>query len=393
MSVARSRFGNEVARPRANLLALATLDPVRSPGGNLRPIAPSSNPEAGIALFVVLVLLLIMLVLVGDLAITVHLCLRRARLEVAITQADEAARGAIERAKLVLMLDARTGGALDGLDDLWNQPAQCSYVLGEAQITVETVDENRKLNVYQLTGGTAQERGAALQRLVSVIQAARADTAHPTSSTLAQQTGESVRDYLRKRATRKGGNEHVPLPPIVKNHLVAPFELTLEAIPPDLYYDGTEGTEVLPGVERYLTSWGNAQVNLNTVDSKVLQAYFPGQESVGRRLLSARDRYRPVPLQDMAKSGSAQFRGFTSLEALKREGLLTGRLYETLNHFFTFASNYFSVTVTARVGSVSRTHRALVLRSSEGIRQLLYQVRESSEVVPSPPPGISWRGS
>ena len=350
-------------------------------GGHAR-----DGPEAGIALFVVLVLLLIMLVLVGDLAITARLCLRRARLEVAVTQADEAARGAMERAKLILMLDRRAGGALDGLDDLWNSPQERSYALGEAQVTVETVDENRKLNVYQLTGGTDQEKVAALERLIRIIQAAREDTTHPTSRARAQQTGEAVRDYLRKRTTRKGGNEYVPLPPIVKNHLVAPFELTLEAIPPELYFDETEGGEVLPGVERYVTSWGNAQVNLNTVDQKVLQAYFPGQESVSRRLLSARNRYRTMPARpDTAQRGPSQFRGFTSLEGIKLEGLLTGRLYETLNHFFTFESNYFTVTITATVGSVSRTHRAVVLRSSEGIRQLLYQVREAFELVPTEP--------
>ena len=140
--------------------------------------SPSVDPEGGFALLVVLILLLLMIVLVGDLVFSAQMDLRRARLESAVAQADAAAEGALERTKLLLALDGRQSGP-DGLHDVWNAPSERHYRLGEAQITVEVVDENRKFNVYQLEGGTAADHRAAVDRFVRVLVASREDTSFP----------------------------------------------------------------------------------------------------------------------------------------------------------------------------------------------------------------------
>ena len=304
----------------------------------------------------------------GELAFSAKMELRRARNELALAQADEAARGALVRAKAVLALDQRIGGELDGLGDVWNAPRERRYTIGAAEVRVEIVDENRKFNVYQLTGGAPEDKGRARARLASVIVAARAQSSRPISSSEALRMAEATEQYLHRRTANQGAC--AKLPRTKMNRVLGPFELCGPAFRPALFYDERLPEETLPGLERYRTTWGNAQGNLNTVEEQVLRAYFPGEESLALRLLKGREEFRPLlrTADSAVRPPTAKYQGHTAVENLAKEQRLPAASYASVAHFFTLRSNYFSVSASASVQGFTRTRRAVFLRTKEATR-------------------------
>ncbi|HTZ40427.1 MAG TPA: type II secretion system minor pseudopilin GspK [Syntrophales bacterium] len=120
--------------------------------------------------------------------------------------------------------------------------------------------------------------------------------------------------------------------------------LLVRGVTRELFY----GTEDRPGLARFLTVYGEGQINLNTAPKEVLQALAP---AITEDMASRMDDYRKNPANSL--TDPSWYKKVTGMASTSIEGILTTK------------SNSFQIISTGHLGSMKRTIRGVVKRDSD----------------------------
>jgi general secretion pathway protein K len=180
-------------------------------------------------------------------------------------QADEYAQAGVDWARGVLAEDARSGGAVDSLDEGWAQP-MAALPVERAVVSGDIADEQGKLNLNNLVAGgrRSDEDVAIFRRLLASLG-------------LAPDLADAVVDWIDKDSelTSGAGAEDayylsLPHPYRAANQPMAQVE--------ELYrvkgFDAATVAKLLPYVTA-LPAATRTPINANTASAQVLAAVLP----------------------------------------------------------------------------------------------------------------------
>ncbi len=249
--------------------------------------------------------------------------LRTARWAVDQLQVENEIDGQLERVLAVLREDAG-GERIDALaDPMFAHGSDSRFALErEVPSRVQVVDERSKLNLLALGRTEAPERQAILrERLVRLLVLARGATPTRLGEARARELVDGAATYLR--ALEEEQAREVLAPGL---HRPTPSLLALAKFNPAwaaLLHDRVEGGVMIPGLERYVTTYGDGRVNLNTADVLVLQALFPSDPALAERIVAR----RPALPRPGAGPTAPRARPFRDVEELRQlEGVNDERL-------------------------------------------------------------------
>lgn len=220
--------------------------------------------EAGIALVVTLLALVLVMALVWEIFHTGTRAAQSGAYGRDSIRAALLAEAGLQASKVILREDAKNND-FDSLDDVWSLP-QPPYELGGGAITLTIEDEERKINVNNLImaqGRAPNDQNVAVFRRLLEILAVDPSVA------------DAVLDWLdNEESPRVGGSESsyylsLPYPYKSKNDLfdtVAELRL-VRGVTPEVF------EKLLP----YVTVHSTGRVNINTAPKAVLMALSAGQ--------------------------------------------------------------------------------------------------------------------
>jgi type II secretory pathway component PulK len=356
-------------------------------------IRPSLPPRAerGIALLVVIMLGAILVPFAAEFAYQITL-----EAITADNVTDQLAiDNAIESQYQIVLARLRYDGQrneTDTYEDPWNDDQVRSRSDEDSGVRIEThvFDEQAKLNVRNLAQGSPERQEVWKARLIEVLKRFRQDTKWDVSSQ-AEEIANDVTRWLRGQANR--GNIPSPKtiddrPILVLEELVFVNEIFERE---QLLVDRREGSEVAPGLHRYLTVHGNGKINLNTADKLVLQAIFARDPEIADRIIERREgsaagEEEPPPDEEEGAEGP-QGDPFTDpnqvneVEGVTQPILVANKVIPAED--FDVRSNVFSMRIAAQSDASRRDELFIVERVPgsdpngpiEGFRHLLCQER------------------
>jgi hypothetical protein len=289
------------------------------------------DPERGVSLLIVLVVLFIIAVLMVDITLTATTARRSARNASAEFLMDAAIEGRFLVMTAQLTYDAAENKT-DSPDDRWGRPEFAEYkapektpeekdeaaetaqrVVGdsdEVSVTARCEAENAKFNINLLMHPDAKQREAARERFAVLLDRFREDTPLDISRTKADEIRDRVVEYLERAAPGEGEKGKFPVPKSGPWRLLTPDELrNVEGLEDSAHGLGADGVlydardpkqareydadpenakkpEICKGLLRYLTLWtGSAwigqpapdtwvAVNINLAEKPVLETLF-----------------------------------------------------------------------------------------------------------------------
>jgi hypothetical protein len=289
------------------------------------------DPERGVALLIVLVVLFIIAVLMVDITLTATTARRSAKNASSEFLMDAAIEGRFLVMAAQLTYDAAEN-KIDSPDDRWARPEYSEYtapektqeeideeaenpvhVVGdsdEVSVTGTCVPENAKFNLNLLMHPDAKQREAARDRLAVLIDRFREDTPLDISRTKADEIRDRIVEYLERAAPGEGETGKLPLAKAGPWRLLTPDELRcVEGLEDAAHGLGADGIlhdardpkaareyeldpenvkkpEVCKGLLRYLTLWSGSAwigqaapdtwlpVNVNFAEKPVLETLF-----------------------------------------------------------------------------------------------------------------------
>ncbi len=307
--------------------------------------------EAGIALVVTLLALVLVMALVWEIF---HTGTRAAR---SGAYGRDAIRAALlaeagVRASVVILREDAKDNDFDSLNDAWSLP-QPAYELGGGAITLAIEDEERKINVNSLVmpnGNAPNDQNVAVFRRLLEILAIDPSVA------------DAVLDWLdNDESPRVGGAESsyylsLPYPYKSKNDLfdtIAELRL-VRGVTPDVF------DKLLP----FVTVRSNGRVNINTAPKEVLMALSAGQ---GETSVGEIDEKTADALIDSRQS--KPFRSSATLKSdLANVSPVLGNIYGTIfRNLIEVGSANFHIRATGDVSGTVRTIDAVGNRSGNAI--------------------------
>ena len=316
----------------------------KSPG---LQILKARQRGSGIALILVVFLLALLIVIVSSFAYSVRVDHRLARNRADDLQVTEIAYAGLEVAKAMLRAD-QADNKHDWLGDNWAVPLVPVKIEG-ATLTVEIVDEDRKLNINDLV----PERTQMEKKKVSV-------------ETIRKPVGERIvraveilglnlnARQLLKELEEKINNEKTEALEEEKGLFIGrPFHsldelIELESVErADLYGEASDHD-----LEELLSIAGTGRVNLNTASRVILVALSENMTG---------------PIADAIIERREELEGFTSPNQLAEVSGISKELLIELRRLVKTTSSVFSVTIRVDHGEFRRTVRCLIQRGGARI--------------------------
>jgi len=302
----------------------------------------------GVALVVVLWVIVVLSLLIGGFAFTMHVETQVTSFSRKELKADALARSGIEVARLQLLEHAKTPAeaSFDALDQKWasNDEAYRDQLLGDGTFTVTVTDEQSRLPVNLLS----EEQLRRLMRLLD-LDMAEADTV--TDSILDWIDGN---DLHRINGAETDYYNTLPIPYHAKNAPLDRIEelLLIRGITPALYHSrpATAKHPARPGLKDLLTPFGaEPRINVNTAPPIVLQTMLNLDAPRVAALIEHRNGGDGI----LGTPDDQPFR--TVEEFLTQFGPADPELRKEWQAHVTVKSTHFRVTSTGSVGGVKRT--------------------------------------
>lgn len=346
------------------------------------------DPEAGMALLVVMMLASVIIPFAAEFAYQIHLESRTA-----YNVADQLAiDNAIESQYQVVIARLRhdgQGNQTDTYQDAWNDDDLKSRQDDDTQVSLSTTvqDEQGKFNLHMLAEASADRKPVWKARLVELIKRFRRDTKFDASSR-AEEIAEEISRWVNGETSRGA----VPKPSVSNSRAMLVLE-ELHFLSPifakeRLLEDVREGEEVGAGLHRYITVYGSGKINLNTASKVVLQAVFNKDPDIADRIMERRDgagTEEEVDVEDADASGSGN--PFTDpnqimeVEGVTQPLLLSNKVVPADD--FDVRSNFFGIRIAAQREQSRREEFFVVERVPgndpngpiDGFRHILCQER------------------
>jgi len=302
----------------------------------------------GVALVVVLWVIVVLSLLIGGFAFTMHVETQVTSFSRKELKADALARSGIEVARLQLLTHAKTPAETDfeALNQKWafNDDAYRDQPLGDGKFNITVTDEQSRLPINKLS----EEQLRRLAHLLD-LDMAEADT-----------VADSILDWIdRDDLHRINGAEtdyynELPIPYHAKNAPLDRIEelILIHGITPELYNAraATKKHPARPGLKDILTTVGaDARININTAPPIVLQAMLNVDAPHVAAIIESRNGSDGI----LGTKDDQPFR--TVEEFLAHFGPADPELRQQWQAHITVKSTHFRITATGEVGGVKRT--------------------------------------
>jgi general secretion pathway protein K len=300
--------------------------------------------DAGVALVLSLLMLVILVVLIGQMTLSGLHHRSAAENHVADLQNVYGTRTGYHRALLLLRQDAEDAPEVDGLHERWSQPLE--FELGRATVRVQVVDTARLINLSRLVNAKGEPDEVVVAQLRRLVRALR----HPP------ETADRIIDYVD--ADNRGEFEFR-----ARNERLHSLDelLRIEGLEPVLVYGGEHLGQTVKGLRDFLTLWPReakegdepAGINLNTASAEVLQSLSDGFDPA---LAEAVVTYRSRPGPD----GLPQ--AFQKPEDLKRVPGISDTLFQELQGRVGVSATTFEIRARSSVGNIEKSWLFVVER-------------------------------
>ena len=397
--------------------------------------ARSRPSERGVALILVLVVLPLVAIIMTQLNFETTIGTRLSSNALAAQQFKLAIRARLEQIRLRLARDLNDdnqgntegGGARDFYGDLWGPDTEGGMT--NLQVTrgdpdagddvtlyTQVTDEQGKFNLNLLLHTDPQRAARAMttfKNLLNFFRDERFDDLQPNEYDLdesqVKEVAEAVLRFLKGegRDERVQKSEKIPDPgPDLKqglftvDDLVFSHKLFVEKKLLTRFKDVGSG-QVLPGLDEFLTIYGDGKINANTAPVQVLRAMFTNEEDqkfVAEGLFHGRGGYLNTDEDQDAKREALEERrlddgttsnldeeqpaddtGYMNVNDLQRiEGFDAQAMRQNeidLGRDFTVRSNWYLVIITARRENFLRQHRCVFERHAKGCLTWSSEVR------------------
>jgi len=329
---------------------------------------PQSRPagERAVAMVLVLWVILVLSLLIGGFAFTMHVETQVASFRRKELKAEMLARSGVEVARMQLLL-AETGPdrkEYDARDQMWatNTDWYVEHELGEGKYSVTVIDEESKLPVQTLN----EEQW---ERLLTHLNVDPFD---------ADVIVDSILDWIdeddRHRLNGAEDDYYTTLAPPyrAKNGPLDRVDelLLVRGVTPALFYGqpaAKEDEAAQPGLAEFLTANSSGQVNVNTAGAVVLKAWF-GLDDVHVEAVVGRREGADNVLgteDDQPFTSAADFAAIAGSGNADRQGQITAAA--------TVKSSHFTIKSTGEVGGVKRTIIATVRRENNRTTPVLWR--------------------
>jgi general secretion pathway protein K len=347
-----------------------------------------SHRQAGIALLVVLMLASVIIPFAAEFAYQISLESRAAYNVTDQLAIDNAIESQYQVVIARLKYDGQ-GNQTDTYEDSWNDDDVRSRSDEDTGVTLSTTvfDEAGKLPIQMLADAPADKKPIWKARFVELIKRFRRDTKHDASS-----YADEIVDAISRWVTGQANRGSVPKPSTISGRPMLVLDELTFASPLfaklRLLEDVRDGDDVAPGLQRYVTIYGEGKINLNTAPRVVLQAMFNKDPDIADRIIERREgtgTEDEVKVDDPQNSGSGN--PFTDPNQLMEvDGITQPLLIQNKvvpSDDFTVSSNFFSMRIAAQREQSRREELFVVERVPgkdpngpiDGFRHLLCQER------------------
>lgn len=306
---------------------------------------PPISHRRGVALLLTLLVITIMILTIGQISYSTKVEVKIAQNFRDDLQNQKAISSGIHFTKAFLQIDSKKKGNEEYhcLKDSWATTATQS--LGGSSLAIDIRDEERKFNLLRLISNEDKERETAktqFKRLVGLIFNDNSfDTDAMTEDLLMWMTNETE--------IRKEQKIELPLYTLDEIRLIPEFM--------EKYFPEDEDrTYTLSSLLDQLTLFSSKQVNINTATAEVLQCLH---EDVPDEFVTLIAGHR--------ESEEEGFKSLTEVEELLKinESDERAKIFNEIRPFLSVKSSYFSSTLTASQGNLSRKYIAYFQHSRE----------------------------
>ena len=324
------------------------------------------NGEKAVAMVIVLWVILVLSLLIGGFAFTMHVETQVASFRRKELKAEILARSGFEVARMQLLL-AETGAErmeYDARDQMWatNTDWYVEHELGEGKYSVKVTDEESKLPVNMLSkeqwrsllGALNVDMGDADTIVDSIVDWIDEDDRHELNG-----AEDEYYTTLKPPYQAKNG----PLDRVAELLLV-------RGVTSELFYgpsaEGGTGTPV-PGLANLLTTTSAGTVNVNTASPLVLKVWFGLDDLHLDHVVSRREGADGVlgTNDDQPFISIADFAAVASGGNADQQSQLAGAA--------TVKSFYFTIESTGEVGGVQHTVIVTVRRENNRVLPVLWR--------------------
>ncbi|MBZ0273488.1 type II secretion system minor pseudopilin GspK [bacterium] len=341
------------------------------PIAGFAPRARRPRPSrAGVALLIVLMVTAILTVVILEFAESTRINLYIASNISDGMRAYYMAKSGVQVAAGSLLKDAQDNDE-DHPHEEWANPMLGYIPISETEvISVTIADESGKFNLNKLVTLGGNPDTVRIDIFKKLLEGMGLDV----------NIADAVVDWIDKNTEQNaGGGEEdafygyasaVPEPYKAKN---AP----LSSIGEIKLIKGVTG-EVYQRLIEVCTIYSDNKMNINTIDDRVLNALIQSvaPEANAQEAIEKINAFRNTEEQYFSKKGFRQ-----ELAQLELDPLLIGRIRRHL----TFASRYFSVDVTANVGSTIKSVRGVVRRTKKESKLVYFRPGERLRPLTAPP--------
>jgi len=300
-----------------------------------------------VALVVVLWVIVVLSLLIGGFAFTMHVETQVTSFSRKELKADALARSGIEVARLHLLTHAKTPAEadFDAPSQKWAfNEAYSNQPLGDGRINITVTDEQSRLPINKLS----PEQLRRLSRLFD-LDMAEADT-----------LADSILDWIdgddlhRLNGAETDYYNELPIPYHAKNAPLDHIEelLLIRGVTPE-FYNASAATKkhpARPGLKDILTTVGTeARINVNTASPIVLQVMLNMDTPRVTALIESRNGTDGI----LGTKDDHPFRSIA--EFITNFGPADPAECQQWQSLLTVKSTHFRVTATGEVGSVKRT--------------------------------------
>jgi type II secretory pathway component PulK len=354
-------------------------------------MGPRPDPERGFALMLVLLLSLILLPFAASFTNQVQYEAKTALNVSEQLVIENAIDGQFEIMLARLRFDTEQS-EVDSYDDVWNDPDLLARKEEDVDVALTTHvwDEQGKLNIRLLGEGAPERRQLMRRRLERLLVRYRRDTPLELSAGDAESWAEAIAEYMSGGAARA----NIPSPRMIDERPILVLE-ELKFLPKIrdndidfLLHDQLEDDEVVPGLHRFITIYGDGKLNLNTTSLEVLEAVFGENPELGERIIQRRED-PPEGEDDVVVDDEADAPGnpYTDVNQVNEVEGVTQKVLEEngvdLGTDFDVRSSFFSMRIVGETQSTRRDELYVVERVAgaspeepiQGFRFLLRQER------------------
>lgn len=323
----------------------------------------------GVALVVVLWVIMVLSLLIGGFAFTMHVETQIASYNRKQLKAEMLARSGVEVARMLLMRDAQsaTTSTFDATTDPWATNAEfyAEHPLGEGTVSVKVTDEESKLPLNRLS----PEQWQRLMEMLAV---------DPSEGDVVV---DSILDWMDENDMHRLNGAETDYystlsPPYkAKNGRFDRVEelLLLRGMTDQIFY-GSPATEemlAMPGLRDVLSTHTSTKVNINTATPIVLQVVMDLDDVQIQTVTQRRDGQDGLP----GTEDDQPFRTVTEFASLL--GPASSRTRQRQLQVLGVLSTFFTIKATGDVGGVKSTITTLVQRQGDKLTTVTWNQTRS----------------